>query len=274
MRYFLFLIIFNISFVGYALKPDRSYLAHPDSLGLNVKIHQIKSTDNAMLHSWVLHPMGELNLNTSIILAYGDAGNMSYWLNHGAILSQLGYTVVLFDYRGFGKSSDFNMNLDQLYYDEFSEDLNSVYNWVKNNIDNEKVGVWGLSMGTIMAGFLIENNQPDFLLLEGLVVNPSLVKKNIYKIKKKKITIPKSSKKLNELYKSSEIPMLIFSGKLDQITISKIAKEFSELAANRQFVEFDGDHLQGFNTMTVNYFGDQYVKEIDLFMETAAIYKK
>jgi predicted alpha/beta-fold hydrolase len=266
MKLIVLLAFITQAFSMYSIKPDREYLTTPDSLGLNSKSIQIQSTDNMILQSWVLEPMGELNLKTTIIVAYGDAGNMSHWLNHSAILSQLGYTVVMFDYRGFGKSSDFNMNLNQLYYDEFTEDLISVFKWVKGNIDNNNVGIWGLSMGTIMTGFLIENNQPDFLVLEGLVVDPISIKKKIYKSKGKKIKLPKSSRGLSKIYKSTKIPLLIFSGNEDKITTSKESIEISKLATNRKFIEFKGTHLQGFNSMTENYFGDKYISEIESFI--------
>ena len=266
MRLLLFLFILNVSFGAFGLQPDRNYLVHPDSLGLDFEIHQIKSTNNASLHSWVLNPMGEVNLNATIIMAYGDMGNMSYWLNHAAILSQRGFTVVMFDYRGFGKSSDFKVNPNQLYYDEFSEDLFSVYHWTKNTIKNTKIGVWGLSMGTIMTGFLIKNGEPDFLILEGLVVEPKTIKKKIFEAKGKKIILPRSSKKLSKIFKTTLTPMLVFSGKQDKFTTSQDAKKITDLKSNRKSIEFDGNHLEGFNSMTERYFGDQYINEIILFI--------
>lgn len=261
----LFILLFIISSI-YSLKPDKKYLITPDSLGLNSITIEIKSTDNIKLKSWILKPMGELNLKTSIIVSYGDSGNMSYWLNHAAILSQLGYTVILFDYRGFGQSSDFEMNLNQLYYDEFSEDLKAVFDWTKKNINNKNIGIWGLSMGTIMSGLLIENNQPDFLILEGLVDNPTKIKQNIFKNKGKTILLTKSSTKLPEIYKNSKVPMLIFSASEDKTTTSQDSKKVSEYSTNRKFIEYNGNHLQGFNSMTENYFGDNYIKEIEKFI--------
>ncbi len=264
-NYILFTCMF-CCFYGFSLKPDRGYKSHPDSLGLNYESHRIKTTDQLELQAWVLNPIGDLNRETSIILAYGDAGNMSYWLNQAAILSQSGYSVILFDYRGFGESSNFEMDENQLYYDEFTADLKAVYSWTKSNVKNKKIGVWGLSMGTIMTGFLLNEVTPDFLILEGLVVNPMNIQKKIEEAKGKKLVLPKSSQKLNEIYVNTKVPLLLFSGTDDQFTTVADANLLADMQKDRTSLVFQGGHLQGFQSMSKEYFGDQYVKSISAFL--------
>ena len=265
MKTFITLLFTFICFLGYSLKPDSVYVSSPETLGLDFEGHRVETTSGLRLQTWVLNPMNELNLETTIILAYGDAGNMSFWLNQGAILAQNGYTVVLFDYRGFGKSSAFEMNENQLYYDEFTEDLKSVYQWAKLNVKHKKIGVWGLSMGTIMTGFLLDDVEPDFLILEGLVVNPTLIQEKLLAAKGKNILLPKSGNRLNEIYTKSKVPMLLFSCYLDQFTTADDANLIAYKNDSRKSVVFKGSHLEGFSTMTDKYFGDLYVIEIIKF---------
>ena len=266
MKHLILFAFISTCFWGLSLKPDRNYISNPDTLGLKYDSHRIKTTDDLELQSWVLNPMSDINRETSIILAYGDAGNMSYWLNQAAILSQSGYTVILFDYRGFGESSDFMMHENQLYYDEFTEDLKSVYLWTKTNLKNDKIGVWGLSMGTIMTGFLLNEITPDFIILEGLVVNPQTIQKKIEEAKGKQLTLPESSYQLKETYLRTTVPMLIFSGEDDQFTTVEDANELAKLNVNRSSVAFKGGHLQGFESMTNAFFGDGYLQEINSFL--------
>lgn len=267
MKTFILVLFSFICFWSHALKPDSVYVSTPDALGLRYESHRIQTTHNLSLQAWVLNPMNEMDLETTIVLAYGDAGNMSYWLNPAGILAQNGYTVVLFDYRGFGKSSPFEMNENQLYYDEFTEDLKSVYQWAKSNVKNKKIGVWGLSMGTIMTGFLVEDITPDFLILEGLVVNPKDIQEKILAAKGKNILLPKSASQLNEIYTKSQVPMLLFSGSEDQFTTVVDSESMAKKHNNRKSIVFSGGHLQGFPSMTENYYGDLYVTEINLFLK-------
>lgn len=264
-NYILFAFI-SICFWGSSLKPDRNYVARPDSMGLNYESHRINTTDQLELQAWVLNPLGELNRETSIILAYGDAGNMSYWINQAAILSQNGYTVILFDYRGFGESSDFEMDENQLYYDEFTVDLVAAFNWTNAHIKNQKIGIWGLSMGTIMTGFLLNEVSPDFLILEGVVVNPTNIQKKIYNAKGKEVALPLNSLDLNEIYLTTKVPMLIFSGTEDQFTTVEDANALADMQKERTSLVFQGGHLQGFQSMSKEFFGDQYVKSISEFI--------
>ncbi len=76
--------------------------------------------DNYKLNSWIYEANPEKNKNKVIILSYPDAGNMSYFVYYAAILANAGYTVVTFNYRGFGKSDDFEIQQDYLYYTEFA----------------------------------------------------------------------------------------------------------------------------------------------------------
>ncbi len=241
------------------------YISHPDSLGLNAKTFQIETIDGALLNTWVLFPMGEINLETTIVLAYGDAGNMSYWLNQCAILSQRGFTVVMFDYRGFGESSDFSMNPNQLYYDEFVLDLNSVYTWSQKNLSTKHIGIWGLSMGTIMTLQSLNMSEPDFLILEGMVVNTQRIRKRIGKLKNKEILLPKTTYNLKRVAKNSKVKMLIFAGTEDLFTTLKDSNKIIK-RKNRKLVEFKGNYLQGFSVLTKNYFGDLYVDHIERFI--------
>src|SRR5690606_33265421 len=107
------LSIFNHAF---AIRPDREYFMTPDSVGWNYEQWKIMTEDGFKLNSWIYEAKPERNKDTVIILAYPDAGNMSYFVYYSAIVANAGYTVVTFDYRGVGESDDFVIQSDYLYY--------------------------------------------------------------------------------------------------------------------------------------------------------------
>jgi len=261
------LISLLISFSSTALKPDSTYLSHPDSIGLNSETYRVLTPDNLELNVWKLIPTKKTNNNTTIILAYGDSGNMSYWLNHAAMLNQRGFTVIMFDYRGFGESSPFEMNQDQLYYDAFTDDLKSIIKWTKINSKNKKIGLWGLSMGTIISSLALQSETVDFFIGEGFVLDPSVLKQKIFDFKNRDIILPKSAATYKQSIKLITTPMLLFSGSLDQFTTTSDSETIVNQKSNRKLIEYSGNHLQGFQSMTKFFFGDQYIIAMEKFIK-------
>jgi predicted alpha/beta hydrolase len=268
MKQILTLILFTLLIqVCYGIKPDSTYHSTPDSLGLNYYTNRILTTDDkAELNSWLIKADANIENGITLILCYGDAGNMSYWLNQAGILSQVGYNVLMFDYRGFGNSSSFTINPDQLYYDEFATDLESVISWAKNNLQYENLGIISFSMGTIMSTIALQTEKVDFLIGEGFVLDPIEIKNKILKFKGKEITLPKSSEIYLQMVSNLKLPILLFSGTEDEFTTSKDSEKVISMTENRKLIKFEGNHLEGFTKLSGNYYGEQYIEDINRFL--------
>ena len=74
---------------SYAIKPSKKYKAVPDTMKLPYKKNVITTSDNIKLKSWIFLPTKEADNNTSIVLAYADAGNMSWWLMQATLFSPM-----------------------------------------------------------------------------------------------------------------------------------------------------------------------------------------
>lgn len=261
-----FSCLFLISTNCFGLKPDSLYVSTPEVLGLEYESVKVKTPDSFNLQVWKIKADSAVRTNTTIILAYGDSGNMSYWLNHAAIMSQKGFDMVLFDYRGFGKSDPFVMNPNQLYYHEFVTDLTSVIQWTKEQYPKSKTGVWALSMGTIMSTIALQNESVDFLIGEGFVSNPSDIQTKIREVKSKEIILPVGYENYQDQVKNLKVPILLFAGSQDVFTTQADSKQIAKQRKNRSLTVFNGGHLQGFQTMTKGFFGDRYIAQIEKFI--------
>lgn len=62
------------------------------------------SSDGTRLHGWVLSPRGGAPYRGTILHLHGNAQNISTHSGFVAWLAEAGYRVVVFDYRGYGKS--------------------------------------------------------------------------------------------------------------------------------------------------------------------------
>ena len=90
----------------------------------------------------------------TIIIANGDAGNMSYQqLHHAQFFTSKGYNVVTFDWRGFGESSEWKMDTDYLVYSELLIDYEAVIKEVlkQNEVDKNRLAVYGWSTGAYLS---------------------------------------------------------------------------------------------------------------------------
>ncbi len=166
-----------IGFHSFAIKPDKMYVLRPENLGLIYRDLNVTTSDGLKIKTW-FYPaqpaLSEKEINEAwnnpvkkpyvapysknrptIIIANGDAGNMSYQQVHFALnFTSKGYNVVTFDWRGFGESSEWEINNDYLVYSEFLLDYDAVIKEVlKQNeeVDTNRIAVFGWSTGAYLS---------------------------------------------------------------------------------------------------------------------------
>jgi fermentation-respiration switch protein FrsA (DUF1100 family) len=84
--------------------PARKILATPAQAGLAFEDVAIETGDGEQLHGWwVPTPAGSAGAH--VLLCHGNAGNVGDRVMHAALLCAAGLDVLLFDYRGFGRST-------------------------------------------------------------------------------------------------------------------------------------------------------------------------
>lgn len=263
----LFLIVCGLGFTvgtASAINPKRTYDATPDAIGVGYKVFKINVSNSVTLNSWILQH--DDSKSTFIIISGTDAGNMANALGQAKAFYETGYNVVLYDYRGFGESSDFAINQKMLYYDEFSTDLQETIKFVKKEFNPSSVILYGMSMGTIVSRMNLDSDKIiKGLILDSFVINPQLVLERIKAIKDKDILLPEGSPK----YAKSNIgiihkPVLIFSGLKDMVTKTSDYKKMLMLNNNVMLISWDCNHLECFTAMKSE--PDSYMAAIKSFI--------
>ena len=251
----------------HAINPDSNYILTPDSIGWEYEELRIRTEDNFELNTWIYAPNPETDKTAVIILAYPDAGNMSYFVYHAATLAKEGFTVVTFDYRGFGKSSDFEINPDNLYYLEFSKDLEAVVDNISNKFSNKKVGIWSLSMGTIITSRTYSNirEELDFIIGEGFVTNTAYMIDR-YGKRGKNLILPEPETTYTQIGEQIDVPLLILAASKDEITTVSDALELQEKLAYKELLAAQLYLNLG------NYMGNNYEAAVVTAREAMKIY--
>lgn len=93
----------------------------------------------------------------TIIICDGDAGNMSFAIFYAYHYFTKGYNVFTFDWRGFGESDAWNMDMNMLCCHEFLIDYHAAIDFVKAQpeVDPEKIGLMGFSTGAYLSFAMI-----------------------------------------------------------------------------------------------------------------------
>lgn len=255
----LFFLYYGVACFG--INPKKEYISTPKEYQINYEEVSIKNKDIEIC-IWISQPKENLinnkNLKT-IILAYGDYGNMSYYLPYINFYTKLGFRVVSFDYRGFGKSSPFFIDQNILFYDEFAEDLKNVISYCKKKMKTEKIGIVSLSMGTILTCIALQDERIEFIIAEGCVYDVYDIVERLNKIKNKHITLKKDYD-LPRKWSLIKSRILILVANKDSITTYKDSQNIIiQNTEKRSLAIYDGDHLSILNNLKNIEFYEQQI---------------
>ncbi len=124
----------------------------PGELGLTYEEVFVESDNGAALRVWLMPAEGEQR--GVLLYAMGAVGDMSCYLLTPYMLTQFGWTVVIFDFQGFGGSGG-APTLSSLY-----PDIDAVLTWTLARTDAQRVTLMGVSLGTMPTAALAAN-RPD-----------------------------------------------------------------------------------------------------------------
>jgi uncharacterized protein len=83
--------------------PTHDEPATPADWGFKFEKLNFKSTDGTPLHGWFI-PGRSSKSKATVVFSHGNAGSMGHHLGFVIWLAEAGYNVLMYDYRGFGKS--------------------------------------------------------------------------------------------------------------------------------------------------------------------------
>ena len=138
--------------------PDRSRGPDPSELGLDFEDLRLVASDGVELHGWFLpaeEPRGAL------LFCHGNAGNVSHRLFAARAFRDMRLSVLLFDYRGYGRSSG-RPSEKGTYLD-----AEAAYDWLRGRgFGPDRIALYGESLGGAVAIELARRREVACLLAE------------------------------------------------------------------------------------------------------------
>jgi pimeloyl-ACP methyl ester carboxylesterase len=264
LRYFTLAFVLGLGCTAvFGIKPGGSYDTRSITQKYpNITFTRVTTSDRYHLQLADIAPTGK-DKHVAVLICYPDSGNVKEWLGYGMLLAERGYRAIMFDYRGFGGSDRFAIEKDTLYYDEFCTDASSAYTYIKKNYPKSKVGLFGMSMGSIMTTELALKHKGDFIIGDSYVADLDSAIAKIEHIYGKKMAVPTGSYDYNADLAYVRQPMLLLNGRYDTICEPNAAAFGG--SRHVEAVVYNGGHLEGPRALKEEYFSriDRFIGGLD-----------
>ncbi|MEE4639793.1 MAG: alpha/beta hydrolase [Wenzhouxiangella sp.] len=217
----------------------RALVATPERVGLFYRDVEIATQDGQTLHAWwVWHPRPRATL----LFSHGNAGNISHRLDSLRIFHELGLSVLIYDYRGYGQSSG-RPSEAGIY-----QDGEAALRWLIEQADIEPsdIVLFGRSMGGVVAARLAGEVSVAALIMESSFTSVPDIAQEIYwwlpARRLSRIQLPAL-----KFLSASDQPTLIVHSRDDEIVSFSHGERLFEAAPQpSRFLVLAGSHNTGF----------------------------
>lgn len=209
----------------------------------------LKATDGAELNG--LH--FQVKNNKGVILYFhGNAGNLQRWGELTQFFVEKKYSVIVMDYRGYGKSNG-KKSMEALY-----EDTELWYDYAQQFYPENKISVYGRSLGTTFATYISSKHQPKKLILESPFYSIEEVAKSRFPFLPIKMLLHYKFP-TNQYINEVSCPITIYHGTNDKVIDFKQGKKLFESikSASKQLISIP----EGGHNDLVSF--EEYVSTID-----------
>ena len=176
------------------------------------------------------------------MFCHGNAGNISHRLESIKQFRDLGLSVFIFDYRGYGKSGG------KITEEGSYKDAKAAWDYLVNekNINPQNIIVFGRSLGAAIACKLATKQNLSALIMESAFISVPELAAQIYPFLPVRWLSRFQYNNLENVQKIS-CPVLFIHSKNDEIIpFSNGEKLFSIANQPKQFLEIHGSHNDGF----------------------------
>lgn len=167
------LLFFSQEKLLYYPEIGREVHTTPRDHGLAYEPLTLLTPDNERLDAWFVP---KEQARASVLILHGNAGNISHRLDTIAMFQGLGYSVLIFDYRGYGRSTG-KPSEAGLY-----RDAQTAWEYLarQRGIPPERIILFGESLGGAMAAWLAAREHPGALVLSSAFLSVPELAADLY----------------------------------------------------------------------------------------------
>ena len=219
--------------------PEKEIWQTPDNISLKYDEINFKTKDGLNISGWYIPAENEKGV---LLFCHGNAGNISHRLESINIFNSLNLSVLIFDYRGYGKSegkpSEHGTYLD----------AEAAWDYLVNvkGKSPKEIIIFGRSLGGAVAAEIAVRKNPAALIIESCFTSVPELGKTFYPWLPVKL-ISKFKYSTIDKIGSINCPKLIIHSPEDEIISFSHGKSLYENALQpKEFLKIKGGHNEGF----------------------------
>lgn len=227
----------NIMISSMIFFPEKTFYEKPEAYGLPYENMRVRTEDGITIHGWFLKSDQEHGV---LIFFHGNAGNISGRIYKAEGWIKRGYSVLLVDYRGYGKSEGEIRSQEDILLDS-----RAAYEWLRTHKGVPPSGIiaYGESLGTHPAIRLAVEGNVAAVILEAPFTSFLEIGKRHYPFVNEYLLrdfLFPNKKYIDEL----KAPLFVMHGTADEICPYEMAGELFEKAPSPKefFTITDGGH--------------------------------
>lgn len=219
--------------------PDRGFVAGPADYGFAHEDVWLTAEDGTKLHAWWLPVEGA---SRTALFLHGNAGNVSYWLEVASAFRDVGWSTLLLDYRGYGRS-DGDPTEQGTYLDARAAWLHLVR---ERGMDPSSIVIVGRSLGGGVATWLAEHHPAAGLVLEATFTSIADVVQHVAPLPGIGRFVRLGYPSLSRMPRL-DLPLLVVHGRGDDLVPFEHGRALFDAAAEpKRLVELRGGHNDAF----------------------------
>ena len=234
--------------------PSRAVERSPSAVGLAYEPVDLVTGDNIHLDGWFIPAPEQRGV---ILFCHGNAGNISHRLDSLLLFHRLGFSTLIFDYRGYGRSQGRPSEAGTY------RDVEAAWRYLtrERSIAPSRIILFGRSLGAAVAARQATVHTPGALIVESCFTSVPDMAAELYPFLPAR-WLSRLDYNVQQQLRSVLCPVLVVHSRDDEIIPFRHG-EALYTAANKpkQFLELRGDHNNGF-LLT----GQDYTQKLDTFL--------
>lgn len=251
----LFVFVFQSRLVYLPNLPSRDVNATPESVGLAYESVSILTDDGVTLDGWYVPVPRARGV---VVFFHGNAGNISHRLDSLQIFHDLGLATLIFDYRGYGRST--GTPSEQGTY----RDADAVWRYVteQRHTPAQEIVLFGRSLGAAIAVYVAARHAPKALILESAFRSIPDLAAEVYPFLPAR-WLARFRYSAEAHLRAVACPVLVVHSREDEIIpFAHGQRLFAVANEPKQLLEIRGGHNEGFAVS-----GRTYVEGLDAFLQ-------
>lgn len=238
--------------------PSRVLTGDPGDIGLNFENVRLETRDGVELHGWFV-PAADARY--TLLFLHGNAGNISHRLQSLRMFHELGLSVFIFDYRGYGRSGGETT--------ERGTYLDAAAAWryliERRGLRPQQLLVFGRSVGGGVAAWLASVHQPAALILESTFTSVPDLGAEMYPWLPVRLLARINYPSLSRMAEISSPTLVIHSRDDSTVPFRHGQRLYDALRGPKSLLAINGSHNEGFVSSRASYMAGirQFIATLD-----------